>query len=417
MPCVQNPRSIHCGGPEGPAEARCGACRHKAFVAERRVSLDGRARRDSVDGLALVGRWSENIDTLLGNMHQAFLAQAEQQPPCQYAFILCGSAARNEASPYSDLDCAMLIADGSESNVNYFWRMCAYIGKQVALLGERMGESKGLRYCDGGCNPLGLKGGEVPDARPRRQVGGGAFGALMAQVQYGVELIRTPEGMAALQEMTEDHTRESLLETRFCFGTEALHVAYRGEVATIQGARQPEWSWRPLLRKRKREALGFFNEVVTKFTLPDANADKWKLKEGFYRPAQFTTKALAYWYGVDMVSTSDQIRGLQAAGRLHATHGQRLLAILEAVSKVRVISQLEARGEVDEVWTHEAAARRPGDAREKQLTEAETRTLRTAIGQLEVNRALVLEFVRQKKKKVGKRKNPFSLVGAVNDAE
>lgn len=412
MPCAQTPQDPKCPGPEGSPALRCRACLHQAFVKARRLSLAELSRSD-LGGLALVGRWTENVDALLRGFHDEFLDSHDKAPPCEYAFILCGSASRQEASPYSDLDCAMLIESDGESNVNYFWEMCRFIGEQIEGLGERTGVHKGLRYCDGGCNPLGLKGGKLPQARRPPRVATTALEAIRNQAAMGVELIRTPAGMALLQEDKDDHTRESLLETRLCFGSEKLHDAYRQEVAALQGKRQASFSTRPLLRKRKREALKFLHEVQTKFAVPDRNAEKWKLKEGFYRPAQFIAKALAYWYGVDQVSTADQVRSLQALGRLSAHNGQLILSVLDAVTKVRVVSQLEAQSEADEAWTFHAKGKKAQDPM-RQLTKEETALLAQAIDKLVTLHALAAEFVRQKNKAVGKRQNPFA--GPVNDS-
>lgn len=413
MACVKTPQDPKCLGPDGPPAKRCVACMHKAFVGARRNSLTELSRSNSIGGLALVGRWTENIDTLLQGFHDEFLQGVGKKPPCGYALILCGSASRNEASPYSDLDCAMLIETDDEGTVNYFWEMCRFIGEQIEGLGEKTGASKGLRYCDGGCNPLGLKGGKIPDKRRPPRAAKNNFDAFISQVDFGVELIRTPVGMALLQENKDDHIRESLLETRLCFGSAKLHDAYRQEVATLQGKRQPEFSVRPLLRKRKREALTFLNEVHSKFAVPSKTADTWKLKEHFYRPAQFIAKALAYWYGVDKVATADQVRELVAQSRLTQQNADLILWVLDAVSKVRVVSQLEAQSEADEVWTHHAKAKTPLDNK-RQLTADETQRLTLAIDKLVILHQLADEFVRQKTKAVGKRQNPFA--AAVNDA-
>jgi len=41
-------------------------------------------------------------------------------PPCRYAYIALGSLAREEATPYSDLESAILIEEDAVSNKEYW---------------------------------------------------------------------------------------------------------------------------------------------------------------------------------------------------------------------------------------------------------------------------------------------------------
>lgn len=56
--------------------------------------------------------------------------------PCSYAGLGLGSLSRDEMSPYSDLEFALLIGDSSPDIVDYFRQMVGWLELQVIHLGE-----------------------------------------------------------------------------------------------------------------------------------------------------------------------------------------------------------------------------------------------------------------------------------------
>ena len=59
------------------------------------------------------------------------------KPPCNYSIIAFGSVARIEATPFSDLEFAILYSDpGIEDKISYFRIMRHFIHLKVINLGE-----------------------------------------------------------------------------------------------------------------------------------------------------------------------------------------------------------------------------------------------------------------------------------------
>lgn len=409
MPCIAKTAVPNCPGPgSGTAPTRCVVCKSKSFLIARRDSLEfdagGGLWGKPPVGTDLLKKWTGNVDRLLADIHKEFLSTHHVGPPCGYAFTICGSGARQEACPYSDLDCIMLVESDKPAEVNYFRTMCTFLDTRLQNLQEEAYKSNpaappvnGLRFCDGGLNPLGRRGKMLPPKTP----------TLFAS--NFVELIRTPHRMAEAQENPDDkHISDGLLETRFSFGSsEQLHTAYREEVASILGRRKPHFSWRPLLEKRKLMALGMLGEVLVKFPVPDPAAKKWELKTGFYRTPQFVAKSLAFWYGIDAVGTEDQVVQLLGQGRLSMYNARRIRRVLQAVATVRVLAHLEAGSEVDGVVTFGNQQQRQ-NPQEKLLTRAETDSLKGVIQDLRTLHDLTRQFLAEKTKAVGRRRNPFA---------
>lgn len=415
-PCVARPPVPNCPGP-GPAPDahRCPSCQNKEWLIERRRSLGERANVFHQDGEALLERWTGNVDRLLERLHQAYLASQAHPPPCDYAFVVCGSGSRKEACPYSDLDCVMLVATDGHAELAYFREMAQYIDEELQRMQEEdfkdpaTGQPvRGLRFCGGGLNPLGRRGALKP--RP-----GGIRFAGVALPSDMVELIRTPQAMAEIQESAEEkHVSEGLLETRFVFGSPGkagpdLHTAYRQELEAVLGQRSPKFSWRPLLMKRKRMALKFMGEVVSKFQPPKPDAHFWNIKEQFYRAPQFVVKSLAYWYGITDVATFDQLAALESSSprRISAVNAGMIRRLFNTVGKTRALAHLEAGTESDIVWTFGNHQHR-ANAVEKLLTQQETQDLRYLIRDLETLQTLTRQFLAEKQKAVGTRRNPFA---------
>ena len=105
--------------------------------------------------------------------------------------------------------------------------------------------------------------------------------------------------------------------------------------------------------------LKVIKDLVTdpRFTPPSSTDEYFHVKEQFYRPPQFIAKGLAWYYGIDAVSTHDQVTQLVATN--HMSHGvaHSFKAVMSVMAKYRFRLHLDREGEKDFVFT------KPGKAR------------------------------------------------------
>ena len=130
------------------------------------------------------------------------------EPPCDYAIIALGSVARMEATPFSDLEFALLYSDPvMEDNISYFRVMSHFLHLKVINLGETILPALVIEqlndFRSSGPNsdwfydsetPRGISfDGAMPWASKT------PLGRMATKNKPALELIRTPEEMARLQ--------------------------------------------------------------------------------------------------------------------------------------------------------------------------------------------------------------------------
>lgn len=130
-------------------------------------------------------------------------------PPCDYAIIALGSVARMEATPFSDLEFAILYSEPvMENKICYFRVMSHFLHLKVINLGETILPALGIEelndfksvepssnwFYDSG-TPRGISfDGAMPWASKT------PLGRMATNYKPALELIRTPEEMAKFQE-------------------------------------------------------------------------------------------------------------------------------------------------------------------------------------------------------------------------
>ena len=354
-------------------------------------------------GMVLQTEWTSRVDTVVTEMWNESLNGAA---PCNYAFCVAGSGTRNEASPYSDLDCFLLVATESAPNVLFFKNACE---RMKAYLGKVEGNS-GLRFCNI-MSPFGdPSNGSAP------------------------HLIRTPQTMASLVEMPEDrihsHISGGLKEHRFLLGTQTLYNDYKVDLNTIVAKTCFTFSSRPIITRGKKMGLQIIKDTVNnpKFSPPKRDDKFFHVKEQFYRPVQFLAKGLAWYYGVDAVSTAQQITMLNAANRMSTVTMNNFKSVMNAMASLRFKLHLDREGEKDFVYLDDnlrnaemgplALKGQNATADEKErlnrlragtkLTAPEVKELTDSIASLTYLMSKGRAFVTEKEKLLGTRRNPFA---------
>jgi Putative nucleotidyltransferase DUF294/Putative nucleotidyltransferase substrate binding domain len=394
----------NCFGPEAlPVQKVCQVCKRIGQMRARRGSVSNLLTMGTRTGLGLQQSWSQRVDVIVRDLFESSL---QDDPPCAYAVCMAGSGAREEASPYSDLDFFILVEDDSAPKVKFFKDACQRMKTEMLSFEGNWG----LRFCNI-MSPLGDPGNTKAPV-----------------------LIRSPANMAALVEwgpdMIEGHVSGGLQEHRFLFGERRLYDAFKVDLNTIVGKTCFTMSSRPVITRAKKMGLKVIKDTVQdpRFRPPSKTDKYFHVKEQFYRPPQFLAKGLAWYYGIDEVGTAAQLRGLVQANRMTQTVANNFMAVLNPMAQLRFKLHLDREGEKDFVYLdqnqRDQELRRlknlgqGASAEEKELrgrldagtflTKAELKPLIDSISSLNYIMGLGRKFVAQKEKTFGKRGNPFA---------
>ncbi|XP_019622328.1 PREDICTED: uncharacterized protein LOC109468524 [Branchiostoma belcheri] len=189
---------------------------------------------------ATAGRMKDFVRELLAECRETL-----GQPPCKYAIIGLGSMAREEMTPYSDFEFAILLEEdkATEQHKMYFRNLTSLLHLKVINLGETILPSMAIRSLNN------YYSSEVEDnwlydwKTPRGFAFDGAMpsasktplGRETVDGKASVELIMTPSEMASIQEKQaladeDDHLSDILSTVTWVDGDKSLVDKYQERI-------------------------------------------------------------------------------------------------------------------------------------------------------------------------------------------
>ena len=269
----------------------------------------------------LYHRISEEMKNFICQLVQECIATLGKSP-CEYAIIGLGSLAREEATPYSDLEFAILIEEEIEHYKEYFRNLTKLMHMKVINLGETILPSLAIPVLNNYYSNDPLENWFYDSISPRGFSFDGAMphacktplGKKDAQGKQIYELIHTPEEMAKFQAKKESNNTQSpywfeveshlsnvLYSFTWIAGNEALISNY---AMSIEKALNKEDELHVSLRKK--QGLKLLQKDILEFNPNiDDGSEEGKLyivKKEIYRLLSIIIDRLALYLGIEKAS-------------------------------------------------------------------------------------------------------------------
>jgi len=289
-------------------KAKKGAAKFAPSIEARRLSVSTMSDLPGITAGKMQREWTKRIEHIYATMYQRALRKC--LPP-DFALCLCGSLARREACPYSDIDSFLLVGKRKDADVEYFRR----VGTEVKeCLLEMGGAVSGLRMCLGGLDPINI--------------------------------IETPEEL--LDQLTDWEIRDPGSHVlgirdspRFLYGTYKLSRKFQDLISAAKSQDLPG---------RRSTAVKNLQRLVKPggdFDLPTIKDETIMIKEQLYRPVQLLLRDLSAYFGLHATDQRTQVLDLTKENAMSASVANYIINILEDVGKLRVQNQLRAKREED----------------------------------------------------------------------
>ncbi len=307
----------------GSPNPRCAACKRQWLVIDAQRKGMALARR-GLGAMALHGAlpseqqriWTAWVEVEMERLFdESWQAVHGLVTPPPFAFCVCGSLGRYEASPYSDVDAFALVEEtATDVDVQALTRVFRRIQQQMLAV-----EQGGMRFCDGGLSPAS-----------------------------GDPLIKSPTELIEFIE-TEKSINGHLTgayESRYVFGAgPPLFHAFGGQVDATVGV--GETADTALL------AMGRFLATRAEHPAPTEQTAQFNVKEALYRPLQMSLALLCKFHGLKgALASRERLRMLRlggATGRplMSAPFVNLYLNALEDISGLRIANHLQEKMEAD----------------------------------------------------------------------
>lgn len=240
------------------------------------------------------------------------------EPPCDFEVIGFGSIARQEMTPYSDLEFGILLGDHKAADVAYFEALTRAVQLKIVALGETVLPSMAISMLDGFYDVMTPKGFSVDGlmAHAIKWPLGNQHIPNLRQDQY-FQLIDSPAGLVQLQ--TKQNVDPELHLASSVRSCTLLYQHYR--TSSLENASSLTDTYLTLVGQTRETVLPTvliaLQEDLTKhnvhITNPSMEGMLYDVKRDLYRATNLLISSISYLYADNWLSSSllQQVEGLQ----------------------------------------------------------------------------------------------------------
>lgn len=310
------------------------------------------------------------IQDMLTNLVGTLIKECESvlgRAPCKYAIIALGSVGRMEATPYSDLEFAILLAEKVLGNkFQYFRILTHFLHLKIVNLGETILPTLGIKHLNDFQSTDPKANWFYDKLTPRGFSFDGAMpwasktplGRIATRDKAGLELIRTPQEMADLQQ--EDialkegyHLADIMSRATLLYGEGSLLDEYEQCVAdklnSISALDLVQKSSRTVGFTRGMKQLlvdnltydPYFSYIGRQCTI----GAMFDTKKQFYRLISLLVTDLGLVFDIRAPSPWGLISGLRSRGIIDDQTAEELKVCLSLANEIRLKTYLANGGQ------------------------------------------------------------------------
>ncbi|XP_078700926.1 uncharacterized protein LOC144927403 [Branchiostoma floridae x Branchiostoma belcheri] len=284
----------------------------------------------------------------------------------KYAVIGLGSLARQEMTPYSDLEFAILVQEGCNTDDvrTYFKTLTRYLHLKILNLGETILPAVGVQSLNDFTSWNPLDDWYHDSLTPR----GFAFDGAMpwaSKTPLGREqgvtsdqltcLILTPSEMAAIQTdpraLDWSHLREVLTCVTLIHGDPSLVEDYETLLHNILFEQVDQFGTTLGMRRATKNLLASLQEFKTDLSGMLSAGKLFQVKKEIYRMPSILLSSLGLFFGITEKSSWEIVQALQRKGVINVEAEHNLKFAVSIATQLRLRTYLSNLGQKDNIST------------------------------------------------------------------
>ncbi|KAI8496175.1 hypothetical protein Bbelb_260160 [Branchiostoma belcheri] len=318
-------------------------------------SDEERKRQELAPGTAvrdLYCKIAEDMKTLVRDLLEECVSVIGGPPgDVKYAVIGLGSLARQEMTPYSDLEFAILVQEGNNTDDvrTYFKALTRYLHLKILNLGETILPAVGVQSLNDFTSRNPLDDWYHDSLTPR----GFAFDGAMPWAS------KTPLGreqeMAALQTdpraLDWSHLREVLTCVTLIHGDPSLVQDYETLLHNILFQQVDQFGTTLGMRRATKNLLASLQEFKTDLSGMLSAGKLFQVKKEIYRMPSILLSSLGLFFGIKEKSSWEIIQALQSKGVINVEAEHNLKFAVSIATQLRLRTYLSNMGQKDNIST------------------------------------------------------------------